>query len=132
MLNSPLHDAVETQRREMHARLAERYVERDLTAPIRDAGLIKVIIGPHRCGKSFLAMHLLGQRGSRGDVNFDDERLADIANYDHLVAAVNSVYDNPRNLLLDEIQNLPRLELFVNRLQRQGLRLILTGATHTC
>ena len=128
MLNSPLHDAVEMQRREMHARLAERYVERDLATPIRDDGLIKVIIGPRRCGKSFLAMHLLGQRGSRGYVNFDDERLADVANYDHLVAAVNSVYDNPRHLLLDEIQNLPRWELFVNRLQRQGLRLILTGS----
>jgi hypothetical protein len=127
MLNSSLHDAVETQRREMHARLAERYVERGLATPVRDDDLIKVIIGPRRCGKSFLAMHLLGQRGSRGYVNFDDERLADVANYDRLIAAVNSVYDNPRHLLLDEIQNLPRWELFVNRLQRQGLRLILTG-----
>ena len=128
MLSSPLHDAVETQRREMHARLAERYVERDLATPVRDDGLIKVIIGPRRCGKSFLAMHLLGKRRSRGYVNFDDERLADVANYDHLVAAVHSVYDSPRHLLLDEIQNLPRWELFVNRLQRQGLRLILTGS----
>ena len=128
MLTSSLHDTVETQRRDMHARLAERYIERDLGTPIRDDELIKVIIGPRRCGKSFLAMHLLGQRGSRGYVNFDDERLADVANYDHLIAAVNAVYDNPRNLLLDEIQNLPRWELFVNRLQRQGLRLILTGS----
>ena len=128
MLSSSLHDAVETQRREMHARLAERYIERDLGTPIRDDELIKVIIGPRRCGKSFLAMHLLRERGSRGYVNFDDERLADMDNYDHLVAAVNAVYDNPRNLLLDEIQNLPRWELFVNRLQRQGLRLILTGS----
>ena len=128
MLSSPLHDTVETQRREMHTRLAERYVERDLATPIRDDELIKVIIGPRRCGKSFLAMHLLGQQRSRGYVNFDDERLADVANYDHLVAAVNSVYDSPRHLLLDEIQNLPRWELFVNRLQRQGLRLILTGS----
>ena len=45
-----------------------------------------------------------------------------------MIAAVNAVYDNPRHLLLDEIQNLPRWELFVNRLQRQGLRLILTGS----
>ena len=128
MLNSPLHDAVETQRREMHARLAERYVERGIATPIRDDDLIKVIIGPRRCGKSFLATHLLGKQASRGYINFDDERLADVANYDHLVAAVNAVYDNPRHLLLDEIQNLPHWELFVNRLQRQGLRLILTGS----
>ena len=128
MLTSSLHDAVETQRREMRSRLAERYIERDLATPIRDDELIKVIIGPRRCGKSFLAMHLLGQRGSRGYLNFDDERLADVGDYDRLIAAVNAVYDNPRHLLLDEIQNLPRWELFVNRLQRQGLRLILTGS----
>ena len=45
-----------------------------------------------------------------------------------VVETVNTIYDNPRHLLLDEIQNLPRWELFVNRLQRQGLRLILTGS----
>ena len=73
--DSSLHDAVETQRREMRSRLAERYIERDLATPIRDDELIKVIIGPRRCGKSFLAMHLLGQHGSRGYVNFDDERF---------------------------------------------------------
>lgn len=37
-------------------------------------------------------------------------------------------YGNPRHLLLDEIQNLPKWELFVNRLQRQGYRLLLTGS----
>ena len=39
-----------------------------------------------------------------------------------------SVYNKPRYLLFDEIQNLPRWELFVNRLQRQGYRLVVTGS----
>lgn len=47
---------------------------------------------------------------------------------DQLVASVNEVYGRPQHLLLDEIQNLPKWELFVNRLQRQGFRLILTGS----
>ena len=128
MQTSRLRDVVETQRRELRSRLDERYVQRRLGLPIRDDGLIKVIIGPRRCGKSFLAMRLLEQFGSRGYLNFDDERLVGVDDYDRLIAAVDSVYGSPRYLLLDEIQNLPRWELFVNRLQRQGFRLILTGS----
>lgn len=128
MQGSMLHDAVETQRRELRARLAERYVPRQLARPLRDDPLITVIMGPRRCGKSFLAMHLLGQVESRGYLNFDDERLVGVTDYDRLIAAVNAVYGSPRHLLLDEIQNLPRWELFVNRLQRQGFRLLLTGS----
>ena len=128
MHDARLRDAVETQRRELRSRLNERYIQRHLGLPIRDDGLIKVIIGPRRCGKSFLAMHLLEQFGSRGYLNFDDERLVGVDDYDRLVAAVNTVYGRPRHLLLDEIQNLPQWELFANRLQRQGFRLILTGS----
>jgi hypothetical protein len=61
-------------------------------------------------------------------VNFDDERLAGSTDYDEIIAAVNFVYDNPTHLLFDEIQNLPRWELLVNRLARQGYNLILTGS----
>lgn len=124
----PLHDAVEVQKRELQARLSEPYVERQLPFRVRDDGLIKVIIGPRRCGKSFLAMHLLDRVASPGYVNFDDERLVAMDDYDRLIAAVNAVYGSPRHLLLDEIQNLPKWELFVNRLQRQGYRLLLTGS----
>ena len=48
--------------------------------------------------------------------------------YDDIVNAVDSVYGQPQTLLLDEVQNLPRWELLVNRLQRQGRRLIVTGS----
>lgn len=126
--SSMLHDAVEVQKRELQSRLSEPYVERQLPFRVRDDDLIKVIIGPRRCGKSFLAMHLLDRVASPGYVNFDDERLVDVDDYDRLIAAVNTVYGRPRHLLLDEIQNLPKWELFVNRLQRQGYRLLLTGS----
>ena len=123
-----LRDVVELQRRELEARLQEPYVERQLAIPLGDDSLIRVIIGPRRCGKSFLAMRSLGQAASRGYLNFDDERLVGLTDFDQLIAAVNAVCGNPRHLLLDEIQNLKGWELFVNRLQRQGFRLILTGS----
>jgi predicted AAA+ superfamily ATPase len=62
-----------------------------------------------------------------GYVNFDDERLATV-DTDGLLAALDSVYGEPPLILLDEIQNVPNWELWVNRLPRQGRRLILTGS----
>ncbi|MDD5675395.1 MAG: ATP-binding protein, partial [Chitinivibrionales bacterium] len=47
---------------------------------------------------------------------------------DELLSAVDAIYDNPTDLLLDEIQNVDRWELLINRLQRQGRRLVVTGS----
>jgi len=124
-----LRDIILIQKRELENRLQELYVERKIpTTPDLRNDLIQVITGPRRSGKSFYAIHLLRQTGSFGYVNFDDERLTTLSDYDQIISAVNSIYGNPRYLLLDETQNLPRWELFVNRLQRQGFRLIITGS----
>ena len=124
-----LTDVLLVQKREIENRFQETYVERKISIPwnIGD-DLIKVISGPRRAGKSFFAIHLLQQTGSYGYVNFDDERLTALEDYDEIVSAVNTVYGNPHYLLFDEIQNLPRWEMFVNRLQRQGFRLLITGS----
>lgn len=124
-----LADVILIQKRELENRFQETYIERKISLPwnIGD-DLIKVISGPRRAGKSFYAIHLLQQTGSYGYVNFDDERLTAVEDYDEIVSAVNTVYGNPRYLLFDEIQNLPRWEMFVNRLQRQGIRLLITGS----
>jgi len=75
-----------------------------------------------------LAVHLLEKLGGGGYLNFDDERLSDITSSDALIAGLDALYGNPRLLLIDEIQNFPRWELMVNRLQREGRHLILTGS----
>jgi uncharacterized protein len=123
-----LKDVIISQRRELEDRLRQRYVERRLDVRLGDNDLIRVVLGPRRCGKSFLAMHLIGGETARGYVNFDDERLAGLRDYDSLIAAVDAVYGRPKYLLLDEIQNLNQWEFLVNRLQRQGYRLYLTGS----
>ena len=120
-------DALITQRREIESRLKERYIERDVAISERSGDLIRVISGPRRAGKSFFAMHQLPEDGRFGYVNFDDERLA-AREGDEIIAAVKEVFGAPEVLFLDEIQNLPGWELFVNRLQREGYRLILTGS----
>ncbi|MBM3309396.1 MAG: ATP-binding protein [Candidatus Altiarchaeales archaeon] len=121
-------DVLLLQKKELEKKLKEEYVERD--AEIREikSDIIKVIIGPRRAGKSFFALHELGKAGNFGYVNFDDEKLVSARDYDEIITAVNSIYHNPKYLLLDEIQNLDRWELFVNRLQRQGYNLVITGS----
>ena len=123
-----IRDVLLLQRREIEQRLQERYVERDVTPGRLSGDLINVITGPRRAGKSFFAMHAARDLGTFGYVNFDDERLTSVDDYDALVAAVDGIYGKPGHLLLDEVQNLPRWELLVNRLQRQGYRLTITGS----
>ncbi len=106
----------------------ERDCEASLTQGLSDK-LIKVITGVRRCGKSVLAHRVL--RGlSYGYVNFDDERLFSIATGDlnTVLEVLLELQSDLRYILLDEIQNIEGWELFVNRLQRQGYHVLLTGS----
>ena len=113
-----VRDIILVQQRDLKRTLDEPYIERVTGITGSDSPLIKVIIGPRRAGKSFFAIHHLSRNRNYGYVNFDDERLADLPDYDEILVAVDSVYGNPKALLLDEIQNLPKWEIFVNRLAR--------------
>src|SRR3989344_6232357 len=115
-----IRDILLLQKREIEAKLKEQYLEREVRIKNFDTPLIKVIIGPRRVGKSSFAVKMLSQLKSYGYVNFDDERLVQLKDYDELVSALNSLYNSPKYLLFDEIQNLPGWELFINRLHRAG------------
>lgn len=123
-----LGDVVLTQKREMEQRLADLFIPRDVSVPKGMERLVCVVLGPRRAGKSLYAMHRVASLGRFGYVNFDDERLARLEDFDPLLAAIQSVYRKPEHLLLDEVQNVRGWELLVNRLQRQGYRLTVTGS----
>ncbi len=92
--------------------------------------LIKVVIGPRRAGKSVFALQMLtAATGSDfAYINFDDERLMPPLDLDELLKAMIQVYGDNRTIFFDEIQNVAGWELFVNRLQRRGYNIILTGS----
>lgn len=123
-----IRDVLLIQKRELESRFKEKYVERDIDLRRINNNLINVIIGPRRSGKSFFVIHVLNKMGSFGYANFDDERLVEVKDYDEIVNTIDSIYNNPKYLLFDEIQNLEKWELFVNRLQRQGHNLVITGS----
>jgi hypothetical protein len=90
---------------------------------------IKVIAGIRRCGKSTLAQQLV-QGKKFVYINFDDEKLLDLSAQDlnEVLEVSYELYGNFEYVLLDEIQNIKGWELFVNRLQRQGFNVIVTGS----
>ncbi len=123
-----IREIIQKQKSELEQRLLEKYIRREVVLKADDSGLINVIIGPRRAGKSFFAIQSITGAEHFGFVNFDDERLVEVTNFDEILEAVLTVYSNPKVLLFDEIQNYPRWELIVNRLQRAGFQLIITGS----
>jgi len=121
-------DVLTLQKREMEETLRHNYIPRDLRITDLDKSITKVIVGPRRAGKSFFAMHEVTKLSNFGYLNFDDEVLYHVEDYNLLLEAAKRVYHDPKTLLLDEVQNLKNWELFVNRLQRQNYNLVVTGS----
>jgi len=94
-----------------------------------DSDLIKVVLGPRRAGKSVFSLMLLKDK-EFAYFNFDDESLPgeDTFDLNELMSELRQAYGETKNILFDEIQNLPKWELFVNRLHREGYNLVLTGS----
>jgi len=110
--------------------LAKTYITRkkyDFGMKYLSTPLIKVITGPRRAGKSVFALLLLKNKDF-AYINFDDENLLNLDNYDDLLKAIFEVYPKTNYILFDEIQNLPNWEIFVSKLHRRGYNLILTGS----
>ena len=96
-----------------------------------DSKLAQVVTGVRRSGKSTLCLNVLRDSGKCfGYVNFDDERLANLtgADLDDVLTAAYKVYGQFTHLFLDEPQNIPEWSLFVNRLLRGGMHVLVTGS----
>ncbi|RLF90053.1 hypothetical protein DRN82_03735 [Thermococci archaeon] len=117
------------QKYEVELLKRQPYVKREAGEKLRkylNTDLIKVITGPRRAGKSFLAVRTLKE--NFGYVNFDDEVLAKADDLNEVLKLAHEVYGDFRTIFLDEIQNVRSWELFVNRLGRLGYNVIITGS----
>ena len=95
------------------------------------SSLAQVVIGVRRSGKSTLCQKVLLQSNINfAYVNFDDEQLATLKTSDlnEMMSALHRICGDFTHLFLDEIQNVEGWPLFVNRLLRQGMHLIITGS----
>ena len=97
-----------------------------------DSSLAQIVIGVRRSGKSTLCHKVLLQNGIRyGYANFDDDRLAklQVEDLNTVLSCIYQIYgtDIPY-IFLDEIQDIDGWHLFVNRLLRTKLHVVVTGS----
>lgn len=96
-----------------------------------NSNLAQVVIGVRRSGKSTLCFNALEKSKVRyAYVNLDDENLYGftVKDMNDILQVLYSIYGNFTHLFLDEIQNIKGWHLFVNRMLRKGMHVLLTGS----
>lgn len=91
----------------------------------------QVVIGVRRSGKSTLCYQAIQSSGCMyAYVDFDDERLADIdaSQLNDVLEVLYKIYGDFSCLFLDEIQNVEGWHLFVNRMLRRKIHVVITGS----
>lgn len=94
---------------------------------------VVIISGVRRCGKSSL-LFLIKEKMKLDEsefcyFNFDDERIiTDISILENIFNLHLEIYGKDPILFLDEIQNIPNWEKFVNRMYEQQIKIFVTGS----
>ena len=91
----------------------------------------QVVIGLRRCGKSTLCYQALHNKDVRyAYVDFDDERLAKLQSdqLNDVLEVLYKIYGDFNYLFLDEIQNIDGWHLFVNRMLRNKMHVVVSGS----
>lgn len=91
----------------------------------------QVVIGVRRSGKSTLCYQALQRAGVKyAYANFDDERLMKLQTeqLNDVLEVLYKIYGDVNCFFLDEIQNVEGWHLFVNRLLRKKVRVVITGS----
>ena len=129
LLRETLQEIVESQREELSA--AEKGVERELLGNI-DVRLPHAVIisGARRCGKSTLLRQLMRKTKSFYYFNFEDPRAAgfELADFQKLGDVFSGVYGKAEHYFFDELQNVPKWELFVRSMLDKKKRFVITGS----
>ena len=91
----------------------------------------QVVIGVRRSGKFTLCYQALSHQGVKyAYADFDDERLAELkaSQLNDVLEILYKIYGDFNYLFLDEIQNIEGWHLFVNRLLRKKMHIVITGS----
>jgi hypothetical protein len=125
-----LKTILKDQRRELEEKFqATNFVKREFEEKAREflkSKLVKVTTGVRRCGKSFFTYSLLKDL-SFGYANFDEKILLSVDPL-KIFSTLIEIHGPINTFFLDEIQNLEGWELFVNKLQRGGYNVFISGS----
>lgn len=125
-----MRNIISNQKKERDMLLARPYITRQTKydeQSLLSSKQIKLITGPRRSGKSTQALMLLKNRNF-AYLNFDDGKLLNAWDEDLATETLLQVYPGFEFLMLDEIQNLEGWDLWVSKLYRQGINMVITGS----
>jgi predicted AAA+ superfamily ATPase len=129
-MNNPLYQMLMRQKSEVLETPHPSFILRDgaehLTK-VLDSPLVKIVLGPRRCGKSTLIKQVLKNR-SYAYLNCEDEGFPSGISGDEIMVALDQIYPNAKIYFFDEIQNFEKWEPFLHRLHREGRNCIVTGS----
>lgn len=129
---SIIETIVEEQLEELQAMAEQNFCERREEIEVNlNSKMAQVAIGVRRSGKSVLCYNALTKAGIKfAYINFDDERLANIKADDlnNVLLVLNEIYGDFKYLFMDEPQDVDGWHLFVSRLLRKGMHVIITGS----
>lgn len=126
-----IEEALREQQQELAAQTATICTRKEEDYVDLSSNLAQVVIGVRRSGKSTLCQNVLHKANiSFAYVNFDDERLCSVtgADLNDILAILYKIYGQFDHLFIDEIQNIDEWFLFVNRLLRQNIHILITGS----
>jgi len=131
-MNDLVYNIIERQKLERTKILADSTVVREM-APRLAASvkrkLIKAVMGPRRSGKSSLVHQVLSSaKENYAYFNFEDDQLPPGLDFSVIDAALTKAYPNASIYFFDEIQIFPRWEQLLNRLDRSGKRIVISGS----
>jgi predicted AAA+ superfamily ATPase len=125
-----LRTILKDQRRELEEKFkATNIVKREFEEKGKEflkSKLVKVTTGIRRCGKSFFTYSLLKDLNF-GYVNFDEKILLSVDPM-KIFSTLIEIHGPINMFFIDEIQNLEGWELFINKLQRGGYNVFITGS----
>ncbi len=124
-----LEEIIKKQKQEFLNFSQSDYIQRTKEQELRESlnsALIKIVLGPRRAGKSRLIQKVL-ENDKVAYLNFEEEGFLD-ASGDKIIEAASIIYPNAEFWYLDEIQDFPFWETFINKLHRRGYNLIITGS----
>lgn len=125
-----MRNVISNMRKERDILLSRQYQQRRVAFSVEEllkSRQIKLITGPRRAGKSTEALLMLRDRNF-AYLNFDNDQLLAEWDEDEAMSVVADIYPGYEFLLLDEVQNLPNWQMWVSRLYRLGINMVITGS----
>ncbi len=127
-----LEFALSEQQEELEARKNEFLCRRreEILVDLK-SNQAQCVIGVRRSGKSTLCYQVLNEAGLKyAYADFDDERFAGMQaeQLNDVLEVLYKIYGDFECLFLDEIQNVEGWHLFVNRMLRNKMKVVITGS----